>query len=209
MPQQNTPALSYEAGTGLTRWRLGKHNTTDDTVDLCGATDLPLGFLTDDVDLGEIQGIRLFAAGKAEGVAGVNNVAMGERLYTAANGKLTNVPVDGCFLVGIALQASTADGDVIDVLPFAVPLPIQDLSATVIGAALTDSSAGTANTTVQALADPTDSPATADALRDDLVANLLPALRNNFADLTARCNELRTELVNIRADLVASKTFLT
>lgn len=57
-------------------------------------------------------------------------------------------------------------------------------------ATLTDNSGGTANTTIQAMADPTDAPGTADALRDDLVANLLPALRNNIADLTAQVNAL-------------------
>jgi hypothetical protein len=61
-------------------------------------------------------------------------------------------------------------------------------------AALTDNSAGTANNTIQALPDPTDTPATADALRDDLVAVLIPALRNNFADLAAKVNEIRTVL---------------
>lgn len=61
-------------------------------------------------------------------------------------------------------------------------------------AALTDNSAGTANNTIQAMADLTDSPATADALRDDIVANLLPAIRNNFADVTAKLNEFRTNL---------------
>jgi hypothetical protein len=50
---------------------------------------------------------------------------------------------------------------------------------------------GTANNALEALANPTDSPATADALRDDLVANLLPALRNNFADLASKVEELR------------------
>jgi hypothetical protein len=58
-------------------------------------------------------------------------------------------------------------------------------------AALTDNSAGTANTTIQAVPDPTDTPASADALRDDIVANLLPAIRNNFADLAAAVNALR------------------
>lgn len=61
-------------------------------------------------------------------------------------------------------------------------------------AALTDNSAGTANNTIQAMPDPTDTPATADALRDDLVAVLLPALRNNVADLAAKINEIRTVL---------------
>lgn len=55
---------------------------------------------------------------------------------------------------------------------------------------LTDSTAGTANNTLQALPDPADTPATADALRDDLVANLIPALRNNYADLGAKVNAI-------------------
>lgn len=61
-------------------------------------------------------------------------------------------------------------------------------------AALTDNSAGTANNTIQALPDPTDTPADADALRDDLVAVHWPVLRNNFADLAAKINEIRTVL---------------
>lgn len=63
--------------------------------------------------------------------------------------------------------------------------------------ALTDSSAGTANNTIEAMANPTDSPATADALRDDIVANLLPAIRNNFADVAAKINSIRTALRNL------------
>ncbi len=55
---------------------------------------------------------------------------------------------------------------------------------------LTDNSAGTADDTIQALTDPADAPASADALRDDLVANLIPELRNNIADLTAKVNDL-------------------
>lgn len=59
---------------------------------------------------------------------------------------------------------------------------------------LTDSSGGTANDTVQALTNPADTPATADALRDDLVANLIPELRNNYADLAAKVNKVLTVL---------------
>ena len=61
---------------------------------------------------------------------------------------------------------------------------------------LTDNSAGTANTTVEALPDPADTPLTADALRDDIVTNLLPALRNNFADIVAQINALKTDIDN-------------
>lgn len=56
--------------------------------------------------------------------------------------------------------------------------------------------AGTANTTLEAMPNPTDTPATADALRDDLVATLLPPLRNNIADLATAVNAIRTALVN-------------
>lgn len=59
---------------------------------------------------------------------------------------------------------------------------------------LTDNSGGTANDTVQALPDPVDAPVTVDALRDDLVANLIPALRDNFADLAAKANAILSAL---------------
>ena len=62
-----------------------------------------------------------------------------------------------------------------------------------IAVTLTDNSAGTANTTVEALPDPADTPASADALRDDIVTNLLPALRNNFADIVAQINALKAD----------------
>lgn len=65
-------------------------------------------------------------------------------------------------------------------------------------ATLTDSSGGTANTTVQALTNPTDSPASADALRDNLVATLIPELRNNFADLAASNNAIIVDLTNLK-----------
>lgn len=55
--------------------------------------------------------------------------------------------------------------------------------------------AGTATDTLEAIPDPTDTPGTADALRDDIVANLLPPLRNNLADLADAFNDLRTALL--------------
>lgn len=54
----------------------------------------------------------------------------------------------------------------------------------------------TSNQTLQALPDPTDTPASADELRDDLVAVHWPVLRNNFGDLATQLNAIRTALVN-------------
>jgi hypothetical protein len=65
-----------------------------------------------------------------------------------------------------------------------------------VGALAFTAVAGTANTTLEALPDPTDTPASADALRDDIVATLLPPLRNNFADIATQMNAFRTALEN-------------
>jgi hypothetical protein len=53
---------------------------------------------------------------------------------------------------------------------------------------------GTANDTMTAIANPTDTPASADALRDDLVAVLIPALNNNLADLQTKINAILAAL---------------
>lgn len=63
-------------------------------------------------------------------------------------------------------------------------------------ATLTDNSAGTANTTVQALSDGTT------------WANDVAAARNNFADLAAQVNALRVDLSSVRTQLIALITSL-
>lgn len=67
-----------------------------------------------------------------------------------------------------------------------------------VAVTLTNSVSGTTDDTVQALTDPADAPTDADALRDDLVTNLIPELRNNFAELTEQYNNLQGDLENTR-----------
>lgn len=43
-----------------------------------------------------------------------------------------------------------------------------------------------------------DSPATADALRDDLETNVLPTIRNNIADLALNLSNLRTDVAAVQ-----------
>ena len=68
---------------------------------------------------------------------------------------------------------------------------------------LTDNSGGTASVTdtLVAMPNPADTPASADALRDDLVANTLPPLRNNIATLTARLQSI-TEVMRTNGMIV-------
>lgn len=63
---------------------------------------------------------------------------------------------------------------------------------------MVDSTAGTADGTLEALPNPTDAPATADALRDDLVAVHWPILRNWGADVAARQAENKTAITACR-----------
>lgn len=60
--------------------------------------------------------------------------------------------------------------------------------------AIVDSIAGTVNNALDAIPDPADAPATADALRDDLVANTLPEIRDALSTLAARINDIRDML---------------
>jgi len=53
---------------------------------------------------------------------------------------------------------------------------------------LTDDTGGSPTSTLDAIPNPADSPASADALRDDLVANTLPAIRDALASLAAVLN---------------------
>jgi len=63
-------------------------------------------------------------------------------------------------------------------------------------AELTDNSAGTASDTLAAIPDPVDAPATADDLREDLVANVLPPLRDALASLAAKLNAILDTATN-------------
>lgn len=64
-------------------------------------------------------------------------------------------------------------------------------------ALLVDSIGGGVAATLAAIPDPTDTPASADALRDDLVANVLPKIRDALSSLLAHHNGTRTPLVTI------------
>lgn len=71
-------------------------------------------------------------------------------------------------------------------------------------ALLVDSTGGTADNTVSAIVAPTDTPASADALRDDIAAVMIPALNNNFKELTEELiaqRALNTKLIDAIAAL--------
>ncbi len=104
-----------------TRHLLVKFGSDAVHVAVCGASNVPLGVCTDEPEaaedatnvslLGAAQGTRLMVASEA--------LSAGDKLYTAAGGKVQNLPGSAgtYYLVGVALTAAAADGDELEVLP--------------------------------------------------------------------------------------------
>lgn len=108
-------------------------------------------------------------------------------LASGAGGKV--VPAgDGDVVVAWALDDAAEDADaMVELLP-ATGGDVTGLLGAITP--LTDNTGGTANNTLAAIPDPADTPASADALRDDLVANVLPRIRDAFADVAAKVNAI-------------------
>lgn len=116
MRATNNPAISLDAGTAVAKNRLVAINASTGVADYCGLTGVPIGSSMDDVDAGELQGVRLLTAGTHELVAD-GAVTRGAVVFNAASGKISATQGTGARAVGIALVAAAADGDVICVAP--------------------------------------------------------------------------------------------
>jgi hypothetical protein len=97
------------------RYLLAQEGDSDGDADICIASTRPIGFFEDEGAIGDIIKIARGRDKTFLGIAAVA-IAIGDKLYTAAGGKVTNVPVAGCFEVGIALSAvsggeASAGGD--------------------------------------------------------------------------------------------------
>lgn len=112
--QNNT--RSFTAGEALEAYLLVKVDSAGSVVLAAAAADQPIaGFTNGPAANGAAVNVSLaFGGGSTYGVAN-EAIAAGDFVYSAADGKLTSSVVDHT-KVGIALDASTADGDVIEVL---------------------------------------------------------------------------------------------
>ena len=102
-----------------TRNLLGKLGTAVNQVDICTTADEPLGVITDEAAAaGDPVNVALFgSAGSTHLMVASEAITAGAKVYTAAAGKVQNEPaVAGTYYqVGKALEAATADGDVIEI----------------------------------------------------------------------------------------------
>lgn len=100
------------------RHLLWKKGAGDTTVALNGAANIPLGTI-DNIEsaTGTIQAILLLGKGATKKVVANEAIAVGDEIFTAANGKVQNRPSGSgtYYFIGIALTACAADGDIIEI----------------------------------------------------------------------------------------------
>lgn len=82
-------------------------------VDVCdGATDKPLGVLQNKPDSGEAANVRVEGSTK---VVASGSISKGAYVGTDGNGKATAKSSDQDIVRGIALNAASSDGDIIEI----------------------------------------------------------------------------------------------
>lgn len=84
-----------------------KEGDGGDDAGVCDATDRPIGFFLDEGSTGDKIAIGRGSHKTHFGIAAVS-IAIGDILYTAADGKVTNVLTVDCFHRGVAMSAVSA-----------------------------------------------------------------------------------------------------
>jgi len=83
-----------------------------------GVADKELGTLLDaSFADGDVRSVRLRNSSGTTKYIAASAIAVGADVYTAASGKVNDTAASTSYLLGTALEAATADGDVIEVLP--------------------------------------------------------------------------------------------
>lgn len=104
-----------------TRHLLVTAGSDDAHVALCDASDIPLGVATDTTSAADDRTAvaLLGAASSSLLMTAAEAISVGEFVYTAASGKVQDLPVSAgtYYLVGLALSAASNDGDLIEVDP--------------------------------------------------------------------------------------------
>lgn len=104
------------------RWLLGKIGSASDRVAVCGASDTPVGVITDEASAGG-EPVSVSLLGSAHGTVRMVAsavIAQGDLVEPAASGRIQTLGAGAGthHVVGRALDAAGAAGDVIEVDPF-------------------------------------------------------------------------------------------
>jgi len=99
------------------KYLLAKADSTAGEIDVCGAGDCPVGVAGDEADEGDPLALKILGVNpQSVLVAASGTIPSESYLYTAANGEVQAEPTTAgtYYLVGRALTAATAAGDIIE-----------------------------------------------------------------------------------------------
>jgi hypothetical protein len=102
------------ASVFTSKYLLAKADSTAGEVDVCGASDCPVGIATDDASVGDPLALKILGVSPQSVLVTASGAFAAESyLYTAANGQVQTEPTTAgtYYLIGRALNAATAAGD--------------------------------------------------------------------------------------------------
>lgn len=132
--------IAYGAITAHARVKL--RSGYGDQVELAGAGEAHIGVAEYAVADAEYVSVKLKNESGTVEVIAADSFSLGAVLYGAASGKVSDTSSGSA--IGVALEAATADGDIIEMLPFNV------LSTTAGTVSVADANGFTSTTTVEA-----------------------------------------------------------
>ncbi len=110
-----TACKTFTAGAAIPLYARVK--LTAGKLAVAGLADKELGTAEQEAFAdGDVIAVRLRTAQGTCKMLAVEALAVGAAVYTEADGKVQDTAAETSFLVGTALEAATADGDVIEVL---------------------------------------------------------------------------------------------
>lgn len=101
-----------------TRHLLYKVGSDGNHIAACGAAEIPMGSVADEATAAEeYVALQLLGRGPTKLLVASEAITAGEQVFTAASGKVQDLPGSTAtvYLVGTALTAAAADGDLIEV----------------------------------------------------------------------------------------------
>lgn len=118
MSQSNgTGHKTFECDEAIAQWLRVKLDS-DGKVTIAGLTDKGIGVATRQTfAAGEFIDVRLDTAPGTTKMVAIEALAAGATVYSEANGKVQDTAQATSFQVGVAMEAATDDGDIIEVMP--------------------------------------------------------------------------------------------
>ena len=114
--QVDTNTKGFTASAAISQYARVKQNS-DGTVAAAAATDRDIGTATRATFAsGDPVAVKLRTAAGTHKMIAAGAISAGALVYTAGSGKVSASGATGSYVLGTALEAANADGDVIEVL---------------------------------------------------------------------------------------------